>query len=174
MADWFTRRAYEKYKSRSISLKMLLIKALKLAWHFLSLWDYLCFINITTQTFSDRLCFSLVISSKNLCPESNVHQDLEISCQGLGDRKSLDRREELPNYNKISKHGIHCAPNYTIYFCSVFGPHVPYRWTFLVLIWARLISVVLDLCFKRKYIKYHHGENQLILLLLLSNWKCII
>lgn len=27
--------------------------------------------------------------------------------------------------------------------------------TFLVLTWAKPVSVVLDICFKRKYIKYH-------------------
>lgn len=153
---------------------MLLIKALRLAWHFLSLWDYLCFINITTQTFSDRFCFGLEISSKNLCPECSVHQELEIWRKGLGNHKSLDRREELPNYRKISKHGISRAPNAPFISADLWPSRsfTDGAATFLLLTWAKLVSVVMDLCFRRKYIKYHGWES--LLILLLSNWKCII
>lgn len=84
VADEFTRRAYGKYSSRSINLKLLFIKILRLAGQFLSLWDYPHFINITVQTFSDRFCFSLVMPFIELCPNSSMHQDLEIWQQGLG------------------------------------------------------------------------------------------
>lgn len=116
MADLFTRWSYGKYSSRSINLKMVLIKTLRLAWQFPSLWDYPCFINITAQTFSGRFCFSLVIPSINLCPNSSVHRGLEIWQQGLGKPQEFrQKRRTVKLQEDLQTLDVSCSKQYDIF-----------------------------------------------------------
>lgn len=116
MADQFTRRTCGKYSSRPINLKMFLIKTLRLAWQFLSLWDYPCFISITAQTFSDRFCFSLVIPSINMRPNTSVYRGLEIWQQGQGKPQEFrQKRRTVKLQEDLQPLDISCSKQYHIF-----------------------------------------------------------
>ena len=84
------------------------------SWAFEIIMWY--FINITAQAFSDRFCFSLVIPSINLCPNSSMHQDLEIWHQGLGKPQGFkQKRRTVRLQEDLQTLDISCSKQYHIF-----------------------------------------------------------